>query len=270
MECPIHGPFHFGPSHSPHARTPAENLKRDLLHSGFVPGFALPFAGIDDHHSIDDACTIAGDLSEDGPNQEQNRTKNNFCASGTPVSATWFRFTRLQKKTDDLKAATAGSATPFTYGSHNSLPDDRTPIRTAGFYTTTNGDDVHEGTLVHSVAFLLHSADSNTSSGESVNCDIHGAESNDIHLALAKTKTEPDECNSFTAEITPHFRPAEWVVLSTLHKTTTKTAAERIAALDLDRPLRITGQMMLDGSHKPCTPGHPQLPKRISVWEIHP
>ena len=33
---------------------------------------------------------------------------------------------------------------------------------------------------------------------------------------------------------------------------------------------RITGQMMLDGSHRPCTPGHPQSPKRISVWEIHP
>jgi hypothetical protein len=119
-------------------------------------------------------------------------------------------------------------------------------------------------TAVHSSPY------SNTSSGESVNCGIHGAEANDIHLALAKTKTEPDECNSFTAEITPHFRPAEWVVLSTLHKTTTKTAAERIAAWDLDRPLRITGQMMMDGSHKPCTPGHPQSPKRISVWEIHP
>src|SRR5262249_28272699 len=71
-------------------------------------------------------------------------------------------------------------------------------------------DDIHEGTLVHTVAFLLHGAYSNTSNGESVNCGEHGAESNDIHLALAKTKTESDECNSFTAEVTPHFRPAEW------------------------------------------------------------
>jgi hypothetical protein len=44
-------------------------------------------------------------------------------------------------------------------------------------------------------------------------------------LAVAKRKTEPNECNSFTAQITPHFRPAEWIVLSTLHKTSAKTAA---------------------------------------------
>jgi hypothetical protein len=113
-------------------------------------------------------------------------------------------------------------------------------------------------------------ARSSPASPEGVNCGIHGVESNDIHLVLAKTKTEPDDCNSFTAEITPHFRPAEWLILSAMHKTATKTAAERIAAMDLDRPLRLTGQMMMDGSHKPCTPGHPQSPKRISIWEIHP
>jgi hypothetical protein len=69
----------------------------------FVPACPLPFASTQDHHSIDAACTIAGDLTEDGPNQEQNRTKNNFCAGGTPVSATWFTFNRLQAKNDDLK-----------------------------------------------------------------------------------------------------------------------------------------------------------------------
>ena len=127
----------------------------------FVAGCTLPFTGIADQHSIDHACTIDGDTSEDAPNQEQNRTKNNFCATGTAVSATWNTFKKLQEKTDALKLATAGSATPFTYGSHDTLPTDRTPIRAAGFYTTTNGDAVHEGTLVHTVAFLLHGAYSN-------------------------------------------------------------------------------------------------------------
>jgi hypothetical protein len=248
----------------------AAKTGRVLPSPDFVAGCALPFAGIEDHHSIDHACTIDGDLSADAANQEQNQTKNNFCATGTPVSATWNTFKKLQQKTDALKVATAGSPTPFTYGSHSTLPTDRTAIRTADFYTTTNGDDVHEGTLVHTVAFLLHGAYSGSGTGESVNCGIHGVESADIHLALAKTKTEADECNSFTAEITPHFRPAEWLILSTLHKTSSKTAAVRIAAMDLDRPLRLTGQMMMDGSHRPCTPGHPQSPKRISVWEIHP
>jgi hypothetical protein len=230
----------------------------------FVAGCSLPFADIAGHHSIDHACTIAGDLSADAPNQEQNRTKNNFCATGTPVSVTQVTFKNLQAATDALPA-------PFTFGSHDTLPGDRTPIRSTGFVTTSDGDDVHEGTVVRTVAFLLHGAYSNTGTGEGVNCGIHGVESNDIHLALFKTKptASSDECQSFTAEITPHARPEDWLTLSTLHKTKTKTATQKIAAADLDRPLRITGQMMMDGSHTLCHNGSGS-PKRISVWEIHP
>jgi hypothetical protein len=229
----------------------------------FVPGCTVPFAAIQGANAV--ACTIAGDLTAAGANQLQNRTKNNLCATSTPAEATWITFKKLQANTDALPA-------PFTYGSHDTLPDDRAPIRAAGFHTTTNGDDVHEGTLVRMVAFLLHGAYSNTGSGEGVNCGIPGVKTNDIHLAFSKAKptAATNECNSLTAEIIPHLRPPEWLVLATLHKTSSKTAKVRIAALDLDRPLRITGQMMLDGSHKPCTPGHPQSPKRISVWEIHP
>jgi hypothetical protein len=231
----------------------------------YVAGCTLPFADIAGHHSIDHACTIAGDLAADAANQLQNRTKNNFCATGTPVPVTWTTFKGLQTATNALPA-------PFTFGSHSRLPDDRAPIRDNGFYATSNGDAVHEGTVVRTVAFLLHGAYSNTGTGEGVNCGIHGAESNDVHLALMKSKpaATTDECQSFTAEITPHSRPDDWLILSTLHKSSTKTADERIAAADLDRPLRITGQMMFDGSHRPCTPGHPQSPKRISLWEIHP
>jgi hypothetical protein len=47
------------------------------------------------------------------------------------------------------------------------------------------------------------------------------------------------------------------------------TAKQRIADANLDRPLRITGQMMFDGSHRPCANGSGS-PKRVSVWEIHP
>jgi hypothetical protein len=229
----------------------------------FVPGCTIPFVDIQGANAV--GCTIAGNLGADAANQLQNRTKNNLCATGTPAEATWITFKKLQANTDTLPA-------PFSYGSHSTLPADRSPIRAAGFHTTTNGDEVHEGTLVRMVGFLLHGAYSNQSTGEGVNRDIHGVKNNDIHLAFAKTKptAATNECNSLTAEIIPHLRPPEWLVLATLHKTQTKTAKERIAALDLDRPLRITGQMMLDGLHNPCTPGHPQSPKRISVWEIHP
>jgi hypothetical protein len=130
---------------------------------------------------------------------------------------------------------------------------------------------VHEGTLVHTVAFLLHGAYSDTTTGESVNCYTPGSATNDIHLALmpAKPTAAADECQSFTAEITPHYRPADWLILSTLHKTKTKSNQQMIAASDLDRPLRITGQMFFDGSHRPCKNGSGS-PQRIAVWEIHP
>ena len=61
--------------------------------------------------------------------------------------------------------------------------------------------------------------------------------------------------------ITLHFRPAEWLILSALHRTSTKTAAERIARWTRST-LRLTGQMMLDGSLSPARPGHLQSPKR--------
>jgi hypothetical protein len=113
-----------------------------------------------------------------------------------------------------------------------------------------------------------------STSGEAVNCNLGKIINSDIHLVLAASKAAasaatPNACESSTAEITPHFRPDEWLVLSTLHKAQTKTAWDRIVALELDRPLRITGQMFFDGSHRPCV-GEEGRPPRISVWEIHP
>jgi hypothetical protein len=188
----------------------------------FVPGCTVPFAAIQGANAV--GCTIAGDVGADAANQLQNRTKNNLCATGTPAEATWTTFKKLQANTDALPA-------PFTYGSHSTLPADRSPIRAAGLHTTTNGDEVHEGTVVRMVGFLLHGAYSNTGAGEGVNCDIPGVKTNDIHFAFSKTKptASTNECNSLTAEIIPHFRPPEWLVLATLHKTSTKTAKERIA-----------------------------------------
>ena len=49
-------------------------------------------------------------------------------------------------------------------------------------------------------------------------------------------------------------------------------ASKKIAALDLRRPMRFTGQAFYDASHKPCDPdGMPHgSSHRISSWEIHP
>ncbi|MEO6323039.1 MAG: hypothetical protein ABIT01_08170 [Thermoanaerobaculia bacterium] len=39
----------------------------------------------------------------------------------------------------------------------------------------------------------------------------------------------------------------------------------------LDRhPVRLTGPLTFDGSHKPCTADKVSSPPRASLWEIHP
>jgi hypothetical protein len=41
----------------------------------------------------------------------------------------------------------------------------------------------------------------------------------------------------------------------------------------LQRPVRVTGQLMFDGSHHPCSGSNPTPggnPLRVSSWEIHP
>jgi len=45
--------------------------------------------------------------------------------------------------------------------------------------------------------------------GESVNCNGAKEEDNDIHIAFG-AQPSTKECNSITAEISPHYRPASW------------------------------------------------------------
>jgi hypothetical protein len=56
----------------------------------FIPACTLPFDAISVHRSIDKTCVIEGtSRPEDGAleaNKEQNRAKNNFCATGRAVT----------------------------------------------------------------------------------------------------------------------------------------------------------------------------------------
>jgi hypothetical protein len=88
-----------------------------------------------------------------------------------------------------------------------------------------------------------------------VNCKTGGEASNDIHIELVKTADEDDACKSVTAEMSPHFRPESW---------------SSLPDLKIVRPVRLTGALFFDGSHRPCTATSRPSPKRISVWEIHP
>jgi hypothetical protein len=117
----------------------------------FIPGCPVPFDTISVHRPLDTSCEIEGSPKpEDGAleaNKEQNRAKNNFCAVGSPVTVTKKTFKDLETKAEALEKATAGSAHPFTFGEHKLVPEDRSAIRDNGFHQTSDGAEVHEGTL---------------------------------------------------------------------------------------------------------------------------
>src|SRR5262249_701850 len=87
-------------------------------------------------------------------------------------------------------------------------------------------------------------------------------EKTDIHVVLIDNshRDSSPECESVTAEISPHSRPDKW-------DSHTLLLAEA-------HPFRFTGQLIYDAAHRPCSGNPlkpaPQAPKRISSWEIHP
>jgi len=108
------------------------------------------------------------------------------------------------------------------------------------------------------VGFIAHPRYSNTSGGEAVNCKQGGQANNDIHVdILRQTEGHEPACRSITVEISPHFRPPHW-------------ERDRLREVRA-HPVRVTGQLFFDASHKPCESDTDTVsPKRISLWEIHP
>jgi hypothetical protein len=93
---------------------------------------------------IDDVCDRAGTAGTD-PQREQNRAKNEFCASGPAALATEFSFKQLQKAVED--AGVTG------------VPADRSVLK--DLHTTTEGDTIREGSVVQLIWFLIKGKFSN-------------------------------------------------------------------------------------------------------------
>jgi hypothetical protein len=129
--------------------------------------------------------------------------------------------------------------------------------------------------------FVAYILEGHFANAESVNCDLSGQATKDVHLILvtqnpknANLHAVDLECSSVTAEVNPHFRPVE---LELLGRLTGQPAAEkfvkaqhRLADDNLQRPMRFTGQLMFDALHKPCGSNGGGPPDRGSSWEIHP
>jgi hypothetical protein len=210
----------------------------------FVPECTLPFDQVAAKQDFDEVCGIDGTGATD-PKVLQNHAKNNFCATGDPVLVTFASFKKLETLVED---PTKG------LGPHFSVPKTRDKLVNIA-YKTSEGESASEGTIVTLAAFIQEAHFADTSSGEDVNCSMKGAENNDVHIALAQSGKETDECKSVTAEMSPHYRPPLW--------------AEKVLN-SIKNPVRITGQLMFDASHHPCSGAKRPNPLRMSSWEIHP
>jgi len=216
----------------------------------------LPFDAIKQEHEIDSSCDAAGSSTSDAQ-AAQNEAKNNFCPSSTPVKLTFDNFSQLQQAAEN-----AG----VSFGSDSQLPDDRTPLQ--NILQIPTQARVGEGSVVRLAAFVMNAHYSNVSKGETVNCKLTGIENNDIHIVLGQNvdgknpvspgqkPTPAQECESVTAEISPHFRPDVW---------TPDNLNSNNAHL-----FRFTGQLFFDAAHRPCVGGKGPGPKRRAIWEVHP
>lgn len=222
----------------------------------FTPGCQLPFDSIKKHHSIDDTCPRRGDVPDPATNAAaaahalQNEAKNNFCQTESPALVTFSSFKKLQTKLDQKVPA----AKTWT---RDNLPGGRSVLK--DIHKTSDGVLLGEGNVVNLSAWLMKRRQG---SEESCNCKGSTKEETDIHVVLIDNSNRNDtpECQSVTAEISPHFEPENWdshaLLLAEAH------------------PFRFTGQLMYDAAHRPCSgsplKAAPMAPKRISSWEIHP
>jgi hypothetical protein len=206
---------------------------------------------------IDAQCGVAG---SGGAEAEQNKAKNNFCASGTPESIVIDDLINLQKKVEQDNSINFGDkdATVIKAGKKVVIRKrgptaNRAPLQALG-----------EGKLVVLKAFVFIARQEN---GETVNCgknfppgDIRNPLFHDIHISLVASDQTTNECDSVVAEMIPHHRPDDWTADNVLKVATAKAM------------VRVTGQLFFDSSHVPCANGARvgSNPSRVSLWEIHP
>lgn len=209
-----------------------------------------PFGASATHTDADAECPIAGDSKSGTPEFAQDVIKNNFCADGAVTDITIPQLAQLQQDTINKLGVKQGN-----------------PPKNRNQLATSKDLSFHEKDLVRLKAFVqgAETADiAQREGGESVNCNIgpkngcsrdFSVPRNDIHIALVAVANDQTTCDSVTAEVTPHLRPAAW------NEDTIKALKGKL--------VRIRGQLMYDGSHSVCVDGKGS-PPRQSLWEIHP
>lgn len=249
-----------------------------------TPKSDVPFSPIAESHPIDGKCQRGGSDDGNEEHQAQNSAKNDFTEKGAPVTLTFSDFSRLQRDTDT--AVDSGEIEL-----KGKYPANRGQLQKR---ITVQGKPVGEGTVVRLEAYVYSAHYSNTrfnvykggnrGSGEANNCDNDAMDWNDIHIALiGSTTTGLDECNTVTAEISPHYRPKNWdrfhdglnaEIEANLPGLLSHKVVEKQQGGDVPLHVRITGPLFYDASHSPCKLVNGKFernsPARRSIWEIHP
>ena len=177
-----------------------------------------------------------------------NERKRTFPLAGTPVHLTLDDFDSLQTQAGQF----VGQNVALTTAARNKLKN-----------LNSSTGKVSEGDLIQVTGFVVGLEDHlprANSSGESVNCKIHGKTANDFHIPIADdSAASPFE--AIVIEMIPQKRPAAWTL-----------AKLRKFAKD-GTPVLVRGQLLYDNKHRvnddPENPLGGQ-PKRFSLWEVHP
>lgn len=218
------------------------------------PGCEVPWKEIAVNRAVSRKCGREGQ-PEGTPGANQNKMKNNLCATNDPITLSYGDFSAMQRRANQRKE----KESDFNFGNRQHPIRNRAKLR--DFHTTKDGTVVGEGMVVRHFGFLAEAREARIgTTGESVNCKLTEKRENDIHIDIVRRPGD-QPCLSVTAEMIPHFRPDSW----------TPKNLNRVR--DLRLPVRATGHLFFDSSHTPCKgtagpgPGHPL---RVSVWEIHP
>jgi len=195
---------------------------------------------------IDSVCGAAG---SGGAEANQNLAKNNFCGTAPASQIAMADMVALQKKAAAIPGINFGNTTTHPLTTQPGPVIDRKPLVALG-----------EGNEVALQGYVLIARQEGS---ESVNCGNSVPDNPayyDIHVSIVDAATNTDECSGVIAEMIPHHRPASW----------TPDNVQLVAGKHL--LVRVTGQLMFDSSHTPCTGGVSVKddPSRVSLWEVHP
>lgn len=187
-----------------------------------------------------DGCSPAGSTHALANNLKRRVPSG---STTTPVMLTFDDFQSLQQQADSL----VGENKELTL-------DDRAKLTGLSVAAGT----VSEGDVVSVLGYLVPTPHPN--SGESVNCNLRGADNNDFHIPISNDPQNSDY-QGIVIEMIPQDRPAEW----NLANLTTIQNNQQLVL--------VTGALFYDNFHvvnsDPSNPISGQ-PARFALWEVHP